>query len=301
MLEYLRSRNTPPTDLVGIIAHVRTRWRLKLALRGAVAVLGVAFALFLIAAYAMETVRFTGASIIASRVALAVAFAVSVFWFLVRPLRRKVTDEQVALYLEEHEPSLQATLLSAVEASRGGSGAESEVLVRKVVEQAIEACTRMDAARKADGTQLRRNTMALATVAGVAVLAVLLGPAFLRSAAKALLMVSQSIEAAAPYRLQVTPGNATLPKGADQTVTAKLLGFTTEDVALMARRTPTAAFEELPVIHNEDGTFEGILFDVMAPLDYYVIAGGVKSSDYKLTVVEVPYVQRLDLEYHYPG
>ena len=133
MLEYLRSRNTPPTDLVGIISHVRTRWRMKLALRGAVSVLGVAFALFLIAAYAMETVRFTGASIIASRVVLAVAFAVSVFWFLVRPLRRKVTDEQVALYLEEHEPSLQATLLSAVEASRGGSGAESDVLVRKVV------------------------------------------------------------------------------------------------------------------------------------------------------------------------
>jgi hypothetical protein len=127
----------------------------------------------------------------------------------------------------------------------------------------------MDAARKADGGQLRRNTMALATVAGVAVLAVLLGPAFLRSAAKALLMVSQSIEAAAPYRLEVKPGNATVPKGADQTVITKLLGFTTEDVTSWRGGTPTAAFEELPVIHNEDGTFEGILFDVMAPLDYY--------------------------------
>ena len=40
MLEYLRRRSTPPTDLVGIIAHVRTRWRLKLALRGALYVLG---------------------------------------------------------------------------------------------------------------------------------------------------------------------------------------------------------------------------------------------------------------------
>src|SRR5688500_9878727 len=137
MLEYLRDRSTPPTDLVGIISHVRNRWRLKLALRGALYVLGAAFALFLVAAFAMEAVRFTGASIIASRVILAVAFAVSVFWFLVRPLRRKVTDEQVALYLEEHEPSLQATLLSAVEASRSGSGVESEVRVRKVGEQEI--------------------------------------------------------------------------------------------------------------------------------------------------------------------
>ena len=33
------------SDLFGIIAHVRTRWRLKLALRGAACVLGVAFVL----------------------------------------------------------------------------------------------------------------------------------------------------------------------------------------------------------------------------------------------------------------
>ena len=41
--------------------------------------------------------------------------APSVFWFVVRPLRRRVTDDQVALYLEEHEPTLEATVLSAVE------------------------------------------------------------------------------------------------------------------------------------------------------------------------------------------
>ena len=49
MFENLR-RTSAPADLVGIIQHVRTRWRLKLALRGAVYVLGSAFALFLVAA-----------------------------------------------------------------------------------------------------------------------------------------------------------------------------------------------------------------------------------------------------------
>ena len=39
-------------------------------------------------------------------------------WFFARPLSRKVTDEQVALYLEEHEPTLDSTILSAMEASR---------------------------------------------------------------------------------------------------------------------------------------------------------------------------------------
>src|SRR5687768_1679119 len=149
MLDYLRNRSTPPNDLLGIVAHVRNRYRLKVALRGAMYVVGIAFALFLVAAYGMETVKFTSTSIIASRVLLAVAFIAAVIWFLVRPLRRSCSDQQVALYLEEHEPALQATVLSAVEATRAGNGTQSEALVRKVVEQAIEACVRMDAARRA--------------------------------------------------------------------------------------------------------------------------------------------------------
>src|SRR5687767_1345178 len=196
MLDNLRRSSTPPQDLFGIIAHVRNRWRMKLALRGAVALLAAAFGLFVLAAYGLETVRFTTTSIIVARVGLVVGFIAAILWFVVRPLRRQVTDEQVALYLEEHEPSLQATLLSAVESSRNGAMAESEALVRKVIEQAIEACTRMDAARRADEAPLKKWAGGFAVVAVAAVLIVMVGPAFLRNAASALLLVSKSIEAA---------------------------------------------------------------------------------------------------------
>src|SRR6185436_15538579 len=103
-------------------------------------------------------------------------------WFLVRPLRRRVTDEQVALYLEEHEPSLQAMLLSAVETSREGHVPESTALVRRIIEQAIETCTRIDAANRVERIPLRRYAAATGGTALVAVLALLLGPAFLRHA-----------------------------------------------------------------------------------------------------------------------
>src|SRR5688572_31287793 len=190
MFDKLRHQSASSPTLLDIIAEVRRRWRIKLLMRGAVSLAGMAFLLLVAAAYGMEAAGFSATSILVGRIVLAAALVACAAWFLIRPLRRSVTDEQVALYLEEHEPSLQATLLSAVEASRGGINAESEVLVRKVVEQAIEAVVRMDAARNADGRQLRRNAIALAAVAAVAVLAVQLGPAFLRSAAKALLAVS---------------------------------------------------------------------------------------------------------------
>ena len=300
MLQFLRRRSTASTTLLEIIADVRRRWRLKLALRGAVAVLGVAFALFLVAAYGMEWARFSSASIIAARVLMALTLAGSVFWFVARPLMRRVSDEQVALYLEEHEPSLQATLLSAVEASQSGQN-ESAALVRKVVEQAIQTCTEHDAVNKVERVPLRRYAAALAGVALVAVLAVVAGPTFIRHALSALLQLSQNVQAAAPYRIEVNPGNASVPKGSDQTVTAKLHGFASEDATLMARRTPTATFEPLPLVQNEDGSYEGMVFDVAAPLEYFVEAEGVRSAVFTMKVVEVPYVERLELEYHFPA
>jgi hypothetical protein len=298
-------RSSLPQDLFAIIAHVRTRWRTKLALSGAVRLLAVAFGLFVLAAYGMETVRFTTTSIVVARIGLVLGLIAAALWFVVRPLRRKVTDEQVALYLEEHEPSLQATLLSAVESSRnGGIAAESAALVQKVVEQAIEAVSRMDAARRADQAPLKRWALGLGGVAAAAVLVVMVGPAFLRNAASALLLVSRSIEAAVPYRLDVQPGSKEVPKGADQAVKVKLFGFNSDKVVLRAQRNTASAtpnWEEVPLVRNEDGTWDGMLFDVLAPLKYEVEADGVKSKEFLLTVVDVPYVKKLDLEYHYPS
>src|SRR5688500_2865156 len=180
MLDFLRRRSPSSNTLVGIISDVRARWRFKLLMRGAVGMAAVTLVLFLIAAYGMEWARFSTASVLAGRVGLLVAFLASAYWFLLRPLRRKVTDEQVALYLEEHEPSLQETLISAVEASRHGNP-QSASLVNKVVEQAIERCTIADAPRKVERQPLRRYGTALGIVAAAAIAAILVGPGFLRS------------------------------------------------------------------------------------------------------------------------
>src|SRR5688500_5387109 len=241
----LRPQSTPASGLSQIIHDVRSRWRLKLALRGLAWVAGVAVLVFLAAAYALEWARFSGPSIIAARGLWAVALVAAVFYFLVRPLRCRVTDEQVAMYLEEHDPTLQATLVSAVEASREGAASESAMLVRRLVEQALEACASTNIARRVEQVPLRRWGVVLAGLAAAAVLIVVLGPAFVRNALSAILLVQRSVEAAAPYRIEVTPGNTEVPKGADQTITAMLTGFAAEDASLMIRRTPTAAYEAL--------------------------------------------------------
>ncbi|NOT43292.1 MAG: hypothetical protein HOP14_01670, partial [Acidobacteria bacterium] len=300
MTEYSRPETTAPTDLMAIIAEVRSRWRMKLVLRGAVRFSGVALALLLLAAFGMEWARFSGPSIIASRVLMGLALIGAAWVFLLQPFRRRVTDEQVALYLEEHEPSLQASLLSAVEASRA---TPLDGLLDQPLHEArgaVERCTAIGP-RSVERDSLRRNATALAGVAVVAALVVGLGPAFLRSAVSALLLVSRSVEAAAPYRIEVTPGDATVPKGADQTVAATLHGFEAPSVSLMVKRTPEGEFEELPLIPSEGGGFDGMLFDVATPIEYFVEASGVRSRVFTLRVVDLPYVDRLELEYRFPA
>ena len=150
MLEFLRRVSTPPTDLMGIIHYVRARWRAKLAVKGAVRLIAVSVAVFFALAYGMQWARFSPMSILGSRILLAVALVASTYFFLVKPLRRRVTDEQVALYLEEKEPSLQTMLVSAVESSRDGRHWESTALVRRLIEQAIERCCEADTARRVE-------------------------------------------------------------------------------------------------------------------------------------------------------
>src|SRR6185503_1963011 len=256
MLDFLRHASTPPADLLGIIRYVRARWRARLAVKGAVRALVVNVVVFFALAYLMQWSRFTPASILFSRLVLAASIVGSIYFFLIKPLRRRVTDDQVALYLEEKEPSLQTMLV---------------------------------------------NGAVFAGVVSAAILAVLLGPAFFRHALSAVLIVSQSAEAAAPYKISVTPGNISVPKGADQTVTAKLLGFNAQDAALMVKRPAASTYEKLPLVRNEKGDFEGILFGVKGTTEYFVEAEGVGSTHYTLKVVDVPYVDKLGLEYKFPA
>ena len=101
----------------------------------------------------------------------------------------------------------------------------------------------------------------------------------------------------------MTPGDATVPKGADQTITAKLVGFDADQAvadgpqdAGRAVRARAAASEKATT-----DTYEGMLFDLAGPVDYFVEAAGVRSPIYTLKVVDLPYVQKLELEYHFPA
>src|SRR5690242_11063737 len=292
------------SELVDVIRRVRNRWRLRLAMRGAVVVVAGTLLALLLSASGLESLRFTAGAIIAFRIISVAVFVGLLLYGLVWPLRRRVTDTQVALYLEECDPTLEAAIISAVEATANGPSPDhSQHLVDRLVEQAIEQCRAVERGSAVDTAAVKRHAVALAAIAAIAALMIALGPAYLRHGLSALLVISRSAEAASPYRIQVTPGSAKVPRGGDQAVRAKLLGFTSKEAAVMMRTAPGAPFERVPLVaaQSNDGSFEGMLFHLEKQTDYYVESNGVRSPVFTLNVVELPTVSELDLEYRFPS
>ena len=298
-------------EILRAIRHVRNRWRLRVALRGVAVLVAAALGTLLISSYGLELFRFSPGAIVTFRILTYLTLLGLGGWLFIRPISRRISDERVALYLEEHEPSLQAAVLSAVEESKKGEREarpdHSPELVRRLIESAVAKIRDIDMGRGVEQQQLQRSSGLLMAAGLAAVLLFVFGPAYLRHGISALLTLTGDVEAASPYQIEVLPGDATVARGADQTITARLLGFEADEVNLFTRANASAPFEQLPLIpvenadgEAEPGAFEVLLFDLEEPTDYFVDAVGVQSSTFTLDVIDLPYVERLELEYHFP-
>ena len=293
-------------ELLAVIRAVRRRWRLRVLLRGLAITGAVTLAGLLAAGWAVEALEPDDGVLLGIRIALALVVAAATLLALVRPLLRRVSDETIALYLEEHEPSLEAAVLSALEAGGGPTGGGeaaptiSDALLRRTLETAIRRCHEIDDGRWIERGALARVAVALAAVLAAGVLAGFLGPLSARRGAASLFGSEGPAAEPGLRTVAVSPGNAMVSRGADASITARLRGFRTPLVELAVRTAGDSAFDRLPMA-GTDGQFGYLLFDLDADTEYFVEAEGVRSELFTLTVAELPYVDRLQLELVYPA
>ena len=290
-------------QLLRVVRDIRRRWRWKLALKGIALVIAGGFLLFLLSSLALQHFAFSAAAVVIVRVLVYLGLVGLLVWFLIRPLSRRVSDERVALYLEEHEPSLQSALVSALETGSISDEARvSPALARRTVEAAIQRCREIGGGQRIERRSVQRSGALLAGAAMLGLLLILISPAFLRHGASVLFFPFGAAEAANPYAIEVLPGDVTIPRGADQLVSAQLQNFGAEPVEVIFRAAGDSLFERIPMLAlNDSAAYELVLFALDKPTEYFVEAGGVRSPVFRISVADLPYVERLALEYHFPA
>ncbi len=269
-------------------------------MRGVAIVLGASLAAFLISVYGLELLRFSAPAVVSLQILLWLAVSGLVARFLAWPLARRVSDEQAALYLEENEPSLETAVLSALEAG-GGSANTSEALEGRLVDNALDRARKIDYGRGIEQKGFYRASGALAAAAFATLALMLLGPVQLRHGASALLFPTRDAGTVNPYSITVEPGDVTIARGSDQLVVAQLFGFASDEVQVFFKSESSDVFDRLSMLPDEAERFELLLLGLDENTEYFVESSGIRSDTHRIEVADLPYVDRLELEYHFPS
>ncbi len=297
----------PPAALVDIIRRVRARWRLRRVLTGLALAFAASVVILGISAWAMDALRYETWVVRTFQVSAWLLVAGALARFLWSPLRSRVTDHQVALYVEEHDASLRETVVSGVElgpdleSGKVGDAGVSPELAHIVVKEAIRRCEEGNVGQAVEAASLRRTASAfgsvLVAIAGLALIA----PPVLHSGMALLFTPWRDISDANPYRILVEPGDVVLVTGSDRWIDARLEGFTAERVVVVTEDARGTRRSQPMVFDPEVAGYRVLLPGVSVATDYFVEAEGVRSSTYRIDVEDFPQVARLDLTYRYPA
>ncbi|MBP7622193.1 MAG: hypothetical protein KA745_14580, partial [Gemmatimonadales bacterium] len=285
------------------VSRVRGHRRRRLLLEGVTATVAAVLLALIVGAVVRSLMGPGSDTTIAVRVIGYLLIAVAAARFVIYPLLGAVSDERIALYVEERAPHLRQTLLSAVhELERPLAERSSAGLSARVIGQATAAVAELEQGAALERPRARRAGALLAGATAVGLALVLLGPGAVRDAAR-LLFVPWTASASEPvFAVSVTPGDITVPRGAALDVRGVLRGFTAAEAEIVFRADSTTEWLRAPMQRDSTGSgFAGRLFDLLAPTKYYLEADGLRSAEFSISVVDLPAVSNVALQLRFPG
>ncbi|HTL04179.1 MAG TPA: DUF4175 family protein, partial [Gemmatimonadales bacterium] len=284
------------------VGRLRRGLRNRVLLEGGVKLAG-AVVLALLLGAGLTALLGAGSNVVVTvRVVGYLLIAAALGRYLVVPALSRPDDARLALYAEEQAPQLEQALVSAVHELRIPEAERpSPALAARVVEHALTGVQRIEAGPGLERPRVRRAAGRFAALAVVGAALLLAGPQILRDTARVLFIPWSEAAAAPVFSIEVVPGNAAVPRGGAIQVRAALRGFSAEAAELVVRSDTAADWVRVPMQRDSaQAEFTARLFDLTRAAEYFVEADGVKSAAYRLSVTDLPAVQRLALELRFP-
>ena len=283
------------SEYLGVIER-RLRW-LTLS-RGAAVTAAAALSLTVVAVLAANYFAFSNGSVLGARVFLFLGLAFALAAALIVPVIR-LNRRRAARTAEHKCPQFEERLLTFTErVEQNPSDPFLELL----------AADTLSVAEQAEPKEIARTAWIFSFSSAAAAAALVLlwlatsGPGFLGYGASLLWGGVPKGGVKPYYDIQVEPGNRTVRKRSDQAITARLVGFTAPKVRFFAKYAGGSQWEQAEMGTEPGGSgYQFLIAGVPESLEYYVEAGGVRSSFYKLNVVELPSVKNIRVTYRYPA
>ena len=297
--------NHQSDQLIGIISAVRKRRNLLTVLRGLAITIAITAAMLVIAALAAYRFRFSTAALVSLRIFAVLSVIAAVYFALVRPLRRLVSDAQLARLVEEKHPGIEDRFVTALEfSSEEQRAAFSPVIVDRLVDDADRHARDVSVDEIVPRKRFWQfGGAAMASVA-LFIAAIIFGPDEIKRGVIQLVDPESPASASNALKLEVKPGTARVPKGSDQKIIAKLLHFSAEKATVFARKAGASDAQWIgqmmePAKNNNE--FQHFIFNIQDDTEYWVESNSIKSEVFKLTVADLPYVKRIDQTQNFPA
>jgi len=252
------------------------------------------------------------------RVAILVGAAGVVGFFTVRhvfkPLVRRITNKQLALYLEERNPQFEGALIAAAEFGPDDSfhGRQAQI-IESILQEAVKRAEKLDVRKAVDLTRFRKYGMVAGTLVVVYVAAGVLMPATVGSRFARLMTpwrpTTEEIIAAAktqPVRFALSQGDGEILRGSVFELEAVLSRQPAEEVVFHFRSltdpSASSTFKTLSMKELEKlNTYQGTLPDVNEGFEFFVSSGSFKSETHKVAVYDPLVVKSIEITTSFPS
>src|SRR5215831_7141176 len=291
--------------LTVVIGAVRKRRNLLIVLRGLAITIAATAALLVITGLAAYRFRLSVVALVSLRIFAVLGVTAAVYFALVRPLRRRASDAQLARLVEEKHPGVEDRFVSAIEFSgEDMRAAFSPVIIDRLVDDADRHARDVGLDEIVPRKRFWQFGGAAAASLALFIAALIFGPKEIMMGIAQIITPQSPVAASNALRFEVKPGTARVPKGSDQKISAKLINFNSEQTTVFTRKAGAGDAQWIgqlmePAKNNNE--FQFFIFNIQDDTEYFVESGGCRSEVFKLTVADLPYVKRIDQTQSFPA
>ena len=308
----------PEAELKSRLGRVRRRWKLTAAVRGLLLVATEALGISLLVLLADLIYSFSGKVLLGLWCVGGAVLAVLFTRHVLYPLFRRISDEQIALLVEERAEQAEGAVISAVEFRRQRRGGLYSFLVGFLVDDAVHRIDRTPLRVVSNLRRLRKHVL-VATVLLLVFVGTTVSVQQFRTPegrtfnplariqqdtdrARRQLELRRKMAPKPPEKLtfEVSPGNVDVLRGGAIPVVVRLSRATAVPPELLCRskkgKWETLPMFEIPALRS----YSRQLSDIAEDMEYKIAAGSQESGIFTAKVYDPLRIKSIELTYDYP-